>query len=637
MKTKILTLALLLTTTFTFAQYCGHTGNPSGPSHCTPTGILTTSGFTPNEDIPCIIRGQSINLVIQFKNFDTLMVGGTLVTVNTLRFDSIGNLPSGLCWATNKSNNTFSNQEDGCIHISGVTYAQPGQYKLRLHAGIDVGLGFPITVDLDATGRKLYVRVVDQSFPFCPEVDTSQTSTTPVITYGNTFTNSAEVKGKLYFDVNQNQAFDVGEQPVSGQLVSIGNGYMAITNSIGNYLAYPLPGVIDITPQLSGNIATFLFNPDTITLSVDSGVSYPGNDFGILAPPGFCHGSINIIAHNPSPRPGFINSVTVRFNNEISATPVSETIWFSYDARQSFVSANPAPSTVDTSNHLVSWNISNINSGSSWSALVILRTPVSVSLGTVLNHSAWIVGTTCTSLEMLSVEEQVTVVGSCDPNDKAVSPVGEAPGGRILPDSKLNYTIRFQNTGTYLAENVNIIDTISNYLDISTLRVLAASHNYEVIIRGREATFRFSQINLPDSFSNEPLSHGYIKYSVETAAGFVQGSVVQNRADIYFDFNAPVLTNTTVNTADNFVGLTDFSPGERSVTVYPNPASGKLTVSSGNIPVEFIRITSISGRIITEVMRPEDNTVDISLLSPGIYIAEIKTREQTQRVKWVKM
>lgn len=622
MKTLSLSFVLLiLSATTSFAQYCGN----SGPTQCTPSGTLPPGSFTPNEDIPCIERGQQVNTIIEFTCYNTVSFSGQLLTFQSLRIDSISNLPPGLCWSTNSANNTFSNSQSGCIRISGVTYFTPGQYKLNIIFTANVG--FMMTVNGDAAGMKVFLRLIDPAAAICPPVDTTQTSANDLIPYNGLYSNVAEVKGKMFFDANQNQVFDNGEQPVKNQLLSLGNGDMAFTNQSGNYTAYTSPGALTIKPFLSGNLAGFAFKPDSIDLVVDSAVSYANNDFGIIAPPNFCESTISIVTQNPPPRPGFNNSAAVHFTNVISSVALTPQVSFRYDAHQTFLSATPALASIDTANRLLIWNTGSINSGGNWQGVVTLRTPQTVALGTVLTYTAWVSNSACAQSPVPQSDQQSIVVGSYDPNDKAVSPIGEGPDGRILPStSQLSYTIRFQNTGTYLAENVNVVDTISPYLNISTLRVEAASHLHEVIIRGREVTFRFNQINLPDSNANEPMSHGYIKYSIQPSAGFVQNTVVQNRADIYFDFNSPILTNTTINTADNFVGMAKVSEGNISFRVYPNP------VSDGNWQIEVdreaigseMKIYDAQGRTVhMQLLTNVTSLIDASNLSKGVYVIRI--------------
>lgn len=101
------------------------------------------------------------------------------MSVNSLRFDTIGNLPSNLCWTCNKSNNTYAKLEDGCIKISGTVCSTPGQYKLKFVATMDIGV--PIVTDLDLLGLKYYLRIKNNGDADVL-VDTGQT--TPFVAYG---------------------------------------------------------------------------------------------------------------------------------------------------------------------------------------------------------------------------------------------------------------------------------------------------------------------------------------------------------------------------------------------------------------------------------------------------------------------
>ncbi len=178
MKKLFLLAATWLLYHTTFAQYCGM----SGASICTPSGTLNSPGFNPpSEALPTMINGELSSTVLQFKNFDTIAFGGQLLTVQSLRLDSIGNLPAGLCWATNKNNNTWANQEDGCIVLNGTTCSTPGQYKLKMI--ITVNVGVPIQTDADAANMKYYLRVKNAGAIDIP-VDTSQTANNPIIAYG---------------------------------------------------------------------------------------------------------------------------------------------------------------------------------------------------------------------------------------------------------------------------------------------------------------------------------------------------------------------------------------------------------------------------------------------------------------------
>ncbi|MDJ1499470.1 DUF7619 domain-containing protein [Xanthocytophaga agilis] len=142
------------------------------------------------------------------------------------------------------------------------------------------------------------------------------------------------------------------------------------------------------------------------------------------------------------------------------------------------------------------------------------------------------------------------IIDSFDPNDKQVSPAG-TPGYHYTPtNTELKYTIRFQNTGTDYAYNVTIIDTLSEYLDIATLQIGAVSHAYKLDITGKGRpilTWIFPTINLPDSTRDQAGSNGFIQFTIKPKTNLAEKTHIENYADIFFDYNDPVRTNTTAN------------------------------------------------------------------------------------------
>ncbi len=149
------------------------------------------------------------------------------------------------------------------------------------------------------------------------------------------------------------------------------------------------------------------------------------------------------------------------------------------------------------------------------------------------------------------------VIGSWDPNDKQGFPIGYGPEHYILPTQEIDYLIRFQNTGTDTAFTVEIRDTLSEHLDFSTIQFGASSHPYTFNFSpGRGMSFTFSNILLPDSTTNEPASHGFIKYKIKPNENIALGTEINNQAAIYFDFNEPVYNNTTMhNIGENYIQI----------------------------------------------------------------------------------
>jgi uncharacterized repeat protein (TIGR01451 family) len=220
------------------------------------------------------------------------------------------------------------------------------------------------------------------------------------------------------------------------------------------------------------------------------------------------------------------------------------------------------------------------------------------------------------------------VIGSYDPNDKATSPAGLGTNHQVAPGTELSYRIRFQNTGTASAINVVVRDSLDTDLDIATFKMLGASHNYVLTMdQGRFLAWDFANINLPDSFSNEPASHGYIDFSIRPKANRPLGTVVENSAAIYFDFNPPVLTNTAWITYDVTTEVAPVASVQNRVRIVPHPVGTHATIiyerASGK-PWAF-ELMDLQGR---QIYRQEGITgdafeLDRGLIPAGMYLYKV--------------
>ena len=167
--------------------------------------------------------------------------------------------------------------------------------------------------------------------------------------------------------------------------------------------------------------------------------------------------------------------------------------------------------------------------------------------------------------------------GSYDPNDKQAFPKGYGTAHYIRPGTPLEYQIRFQNTGNDTAFTVRLVDTLSAWLDPTTLRPGASSHAYTWDLNGAGVlTFLYENILLPDSIVDEPGSHGFVKFTINHQADAPLETVIENTAEIYFDFNEAIVTNTTFHRlGENFVTVGLWQPEQPryAVSVSPNPFS----------------------------------------------------------------
>jgi uncharacterized repeat protein (TIGR01451 family) len=230
---------------------------------------------------------------------------------------------------------------------------------------------------------------------------------------------------------------------------------------------------------------------------------------------------------------------------------------------------------------------------------------------------------------------------SYDPNDKQVAIRSIQKNGDFTDrNDAMVYTVRFQNTGTAPARNIYILDSLTHKLDLNTFQFLTSSHPASISIsENRMFRIDFKNINLPDSASNPEGSQGYLIYSIKPKSNLDTGELIENVANIFFDFNPPITTNTTKN---RFVrkSKTDFnwtSQVERPIDldrlfIYPNPVSKTINFSIIN-PKQY-KVFSTTGH---EVMHGTcGERLDVSQLEQGFYFIFISLNNTEYHFKFIK-
>ncbi|MEO1258144.1 MAG: T9SS type A sorting domain-containing protein [Bacteroidota bacterium] len=201
-------------------------------------------------------------------------------------------------------------------------------------------------------------------------------------------------------------------------------------------------------------------------------------------------------------------------------------------------------------------------------------------------------------------------IGSYDPNDKQGFPVGFGDQHLIEENTDIEYLIRFQNTGTDTAFTVVIRDTLSRFLDPTKIEIGGASHSFRYELYGQGILkFIFDEIMLPDSNINEPASHGFVKFRISQQPDLPIGTLIENSVAIYFDFNEPIITNTTFHQiGEDFIDVdiigNSSNIGSESlpwVHVYPNPFFEEATFELKNIQGnEFdFHLLDMNGKLIS--------------------------------------
>jgi uncharacterized repeat protein (TIGR01451 family) len=365
------------------------------------------------------------------------------------------------------------------------------------------------------------------------------------------------IKGTVFVDNNLNGTKDVGEPFYSDVLVKTKSstdsaisipygGHFVNEVTTGNYTTTVTPNLpyFNVVPSSFSNSYSTYFNTDSISFALQ-----PISNVQDLV--------VSIIPVIPA-RPGFAASYRVFYKNAGTTTISSGQISFIKDSRTTLLSSSPTASS--PTGDLLVWNYSNFAPGDTASILITLHVavPPTVNVGDTLSYSVIIdpVSGDVTPMNDSAILKQ-RVVGSFDPNDKTENNGGVITSDFISNGSYLQYTVRFQNTGTADAYNVTVRDTLGDRVDLSTLEMVSVSHPYSLSIEnGNQLVWQFDNIMLPPSSVDEPGSHGYIVYRIKPKSDVAVGETIHNTASIYFDYNLPVLTNdATTLVKDNSVIL----------------------------------------------------------------------------------
>jgi len=150
-------------------------------------------------------------------------------------------------------------------------------------------------------------------------------------------------------------------------------------------------------------------------------------------------------------------------------------------------------------------------------------------------------------------------------------------------------------------------------------------------------SFVFDNIMLPDSNSDEPGSHGYITYQIQQQPNLKPGDHFTNQAHIYFDFNAPIATNTTLNTIKSTVGVIDQTKLAEGLYVSPNPCNDQLRLNSNDLMNGLIDVLDLQGRLIKSypVSNSYNATIPTQALLKGVYLVRYHDAQRSVTQKFV--
>ena len=397
-----------------------------------------------------------------------------------------------------------------------------------------------LTTDLDSNGTNDLL-IITGGFYTPPQL----------LWYPNNIPVEGTLSGCIYFDENNNGQKEANERPIENVLsrLSTNEDYYAPNND-GCYAYFVADGMYEVTFQSNPN---WILSSDFSEYSIEvNGNSFQDLDFGFIPRDtflsGIMHGVSNITRCNTDVKFDFT------FQNQGTTIITEGVLWVIPDSLTN-LATSVLPIDTTLADGSTGWKFENLYPGETITRSLELSIPGlggNIEPGTKIKvfSAAEVTNTQgFTNFFKHNYEEEIRC--AYDPNDKLIDPLRPEEENYTQFGDTLIYTVRFQNTGNDTAFNVVIRDTLDQELDVSTFNIINSSHRSELstnIQDGRFVTFDFQNILLPDSTIDFNGSQGYVTYSIEANEGIPENTEIQNTASIFFDFNPPIVTNTTLNT-----------------------------------------------------------------------------------------
>ncbi|MFM7618240.1 MAG: T9SS type A sorting domain-containing protein [Bacteroidota bacterium] len=450
--------------------------------------------------------------------------------------------------------------------------------------------------------------------------------------------------GFVFCDMNGNGIMNPGEMPLASAPIHLGwtNNQTAITvySDSSGYFSY-CGSIYGVTSVALAQVDQNWLSNNNYTLPGNNFYTISGSWSGITQPLNIavnCGGSVTLCSDlwtTITPWSGYYQNQTaiIRLNwGNYGPGATDYVLTMTWPSDVSLVTSSIQNSNYVISGNTITWTISSNQTWFTTTDYLYFTIPSGL-----VNGAQHIFSSTITATETEDCYTNnnsgglLQILGnSYDPNDKSVyketfhETYGNQYASEIIDvwqDDALQYTIRFQNTGTAPAQNIYILDTLDAELDWSTFELLQTTHDMQIVHLGNGVLrFEFNNIWLPDSSVSQELSQGHLIFRIRENAGNPVYSEITNTAYIYFDWNEAIITNTTYNINDwlELVG----NESKESISIYPNPTQDQVNIEFQGYFT--YTITDLIGNQVAQSSAMNKASLDLRVLTSGTYFIQIK-------------
>lgn len=458
------------------------------------------------------------------------------------------------------------------------------------------------------------------------------------------------IKGRVYFDKNENCRFDGNDENLNDKVIRIQPGNIFIRPRInGSYIAYLEPGKYDVSIVPSRYWSASSCGKLKQTIEVQKGKLLDSLDFSMVQRSGIKDLSIKLLS-STGPKVNVNNKQQyfINYENLGSSELVAGTVSLKFDSRLSSLQAFPRPTNVIGDSAI--WDIADLSPGEKGK----IRCLFDVN-GTVNDDLELIASISqpqteddeynnTSSLTQQIVDQDIEI-------QKFVNPgLSWSDTAYVNPNAKsIQYQVSFANYTDDTVRSVYVIDTIIINSSIASIDDIAFSHyvvdasypgppfsNYYILV------YKFENINLPPNPSRNGeivTDEGHASFQLSLKDNLTDGQQFINTASVVFDYSFDKQTNTVFAIVDeDLVSAPKTTLSELGIDAYPNPSKGIIQLTPSEEDFSSYELIAMDGSVAyAGKMKSDNDVIDISSLETGVYTLRLKSKKGTYRTRVLKL
>jgi hypothetical protein len=217
--------------------------------------------------------------------------------------------------------------------------------------------------------------------------------------------------------------------------------------------------------------------------------------------------------------------------------------------------------------------------------------------------------------------------GKNNANEKIAFPKGVKAQRYISDSTELEYQIFYQNTSGDTLRSLTIIDTLSQSLNPLSIRELQCSHRFSLSFpRTDVLQFTLNELKLPDSSANALASSGYVKFRVSQKPNNPNGTLIHNRAALFYGNKAATFSTRTTHTIGKNYLIATVNPTFANVklNVFPNPFVDVTNIEMSGLKETYqekqMTLVDALGRVVRKQQFTETSLrLERGALHNGVY------------------